>query len=723
VSLNPEQIKAVTTLSGPMLVLAGAGSGKTRVVTYRIRALIERGTPPSRILAVTFTNKAAREMRTRAKQLLERRRGDGPEISTLHSLCVRILRRHAERLGYPKTFSICDAGDQESIARAALRHIRVEQSTLRPGDLLSIVGGWKSKGLDPSAALESASEDREQLAALAYERYQAGLVSQGSLDFDDLLLCTEQLFTRFPEVRKEEAARFDQLMIDEYQDTNASQYRIIRGLALAHRNLCVVGDDDQSIYGWRGAEVTHILNFTNDWPEATVIRLMTNYRSREPILKLANTLVAHNKTRHPKELKAHRTGGEPPRFQRYDDENIEAQSIVREIAHKTTIESEERQHPKSFAILFRTNEQPRAFEIELRSARIPYVLIGGQSYFDRKEIRDILAYLKVLANPADEVSLLRIFNTPARGIGPTTIKALLSYAIGQGKTLWEALPAGVHELELADANAERVEAFVRMIEGYRESLASQPLSHVARRLVDELEYKKELERAYKTASEVDGRFNAIEELIRTLAEYEARAEEPSLTGFLEDTALGGRDDFKSDKQQNENAVTLMTLHSAKGLEFPHVYMVGMEEGLLPHQRSIVEGNGVDEERRLCYVGVTRAQDTLTLSLCKARMKWGKLRPSIPSRFLMEMRGETEKAQRLAQESEQQAAAMKQAEAAKLAAAEKPSPKSAARSARAGAPKAKTRSNAPVRAHADPPAAPAGPSVRARRLKPAVSRES
>jgi DNA helicase-2/ATP-dependent DNA helicase PcrA len=720
VSLNPEQIKAVTTLSGPMLVLAGAGSGKTRVVTYRIRALIERGVRPSRILAVTFTNKAAREMRTRAKQLLERRRGDGPEISTLHSLCVRILRRHAERLGYPSTFAICDQGDQESVARAALRHVRVEQSTLRPGDFLSIVGGWKSRGIDPQAALEGATQEKEQLAALAYERYQAGLFSQGSLDFDDLLLCTEQLFDRFPDVRKQEAARFDHLMIDEYQDTNASQYRIIRGLALAHRNLCVVGDDDQSIYGWRGAEVTHILNFTKDWPEAVVIRLEMNYRSREPILQLANTLVAYNKTRHKKELKAFRTGGDAPRFLRFDDENLEAQSVVREIEQKTNTESEDRQPYNRFAILFRTNEQPRAFELELRRVRIPYVLIGGQSYFDRKEIRDILAYLKVLANPLDEVSLLRIFNTPSRGIGTTTIKALLSHAIGQGKTLWESLPSGLAELTLPDANTERVQAFMRLIDGYRASLERESLNKVATRLVAELDYKKELERVYKTASEVDGRFNAIEDLIRTLGEYEARTAEPSLAGFLEESALGGRDDFKSEKPSNENAVTLMTLHSAKGLEFPHVYMVGMEEGLLPHQRVIAEGNGVDEERRLCYVGVTRAQDTLTLSLCKSRTKWGKPRPSIPSRFLLEMRGETEKAQRLAQAAQEQAEQMKRSEvAASEKAIAKATAKSASRTARARA-KGSGKQAAPVvRASAGA----RGPSVRAKGVKAAASRES
>jgi DNA helicase II / ATP-dependent DNA helicase PcrA len=689
--MNPEQLRAVHTLAGPMLVLAGAGSGKTRVVTHRIRELIAHGTAANRILAVTFTNKAAREMRTRASQLLGSRRGARPEISTLHSLCVRILRRHAERLGYPRQFAICDAGDQESVARAALRYIRVEQQTLRPGDLMSFVGAWKTKGKTPAQALSDAVQEKEQLAAMAYERYQASLFSQGTLDFDDLLLCTEQLFDQHADVRAEEAARFDHLMIDEYQDTNASQYRIIRALALPHRNLCVVGDDDQSIYGWRGAEVTHILNFTKDWPEAKVIRLEMNYRSREPILHLANTLVANNRSRHPKVLKAFREGGDPPRFLRFEDENAEAQAVVREIEARGKTESEDRVPFNQFAILFRTNEQPRAFELELRKAKIPYVLVGGQSFFDRKEVRDVLAYLKILANPADEVSLLRVFNTPPRGIGPTTVKTLLSYAIGQGKALWDALPQALAEVDLADSNAGRVESFIRLIEGYRSRLDAEPLSALAARLVAELDFKKELERVYKTASEVDGRFAAIDDILRSLSEYEARTDEPSLAGFLEETALGGRDDFPSEKPTRDNAVTLMTLHSAKGLEFPHVFMVGMEEGLLPHQRVIAEGNGVDEERRLCYVGVTRAQDTLTLSLCKSRTKWGKPRPSIPSRFLLEMRGETERALRAAQAAEAQVAQLRQAAeqaqaeaAAKAAKASKARKKRAAKSSTRGA---------------------------------------
>ena len=651
-ALNSEQMKAVRTLSGPMLVLAGAGSGKTRVVTFRIKELIAHGTSADRILAVTFTNKAAREMRSRATELIKTPRGGArPEISTLHSLCVRILRRHADRLGYPRQFSICDQGDQESFARAALRNVRVDQQKLKPGDFLSLVGGWKSHGLDSRAALEGATDERQQLAAMAYQRYQEALVARGVFDFDDLLICTERLFSQFADVRAVEAARFDHVMIDEYQDTNASQYRIIKALAQKHRNLCVVGDDDQSIYGWRGAEVTHILNFSRDWPDATIVRLETNYRSRAPILALANTLIANNGTRHSKVLRPFREGGDEPRFIRFEDETAEATTIVREIAEKSGREDEERIPLKDFAILFRTNEQPRAFELELRRAKLRYVLVGGQSFFDRKEVRDILAYLKVLANPSDEVSLLRIINTPSRGIGSGTIKALVDVAVSAGSPLWEVLPSATAELDLPSAMRERIQGFTRLIERYRERLSHERVSQVVRALIGEIEYKQELERVYKTPAEVEARFNSVDGVVTSIEEYEARGEDVSLAGFLEETVLGGRDDFGDDREKNQYAVTLMTLHSAKGLEFPHVYMIGMEEGLMPHRRVIAEGNGVEEERRLCYVGVTRAEDTLTLSMCKARSKWGKARPSIPSRFLLEMRGENDKAARVAEAAE------------------------------------------------------------------------
>jgi len=658
--LNRPQRDAVTTLSGPLLVLAGAGTGKTRVITFRIARLIQAGTLPHRILAVTFTNKAAREMRDRAqKQLGRRKKADKPpEISTFHSLCVRVLRRHARLLGYPEAFSIYDRGDQETLARNALRDVRVGHETLKPADLLGYIGNWKSQGVRADAAFDAAAKDKEQLAAMAYGKYQSALKAAGAMDFDDLLLCTEELFTKHADARYAEASRFDHLLIDEYQDTNGLQYRIVKALADRHRNLCVVGDDDQSIYGWRGAEVTHILSFQKDWPEAKVVRLEDNYRSKAPILELANTLIAHNSTRHKKVLRPSREGGIPPKIVRFDNETAEAEEVVRDIRQRLDVTDGPRTAPSDVAILFRTNEQPRAFELELRRAKVPYVLVGGMSFYDRKEVKDVLSYLRLIANPNDEVSLLRIINVPSRGIGAGTIEALLERAVSAGKPLWQVLPDSLGDIPTLAA--QRIAEFVRLIDLYRGRLGSQALAEMMKELLTTIDYKSELTRAYKTPADVEARWNTVEELINAAALYTERAETPSLLGFLEEATLSDKDDYGDDKKER-HALTLMTLHSAKGLEFPHVYLVGMEEGLLPHQRSILDGKSIEEERRLCYVGVTRAQDTLVLSFCRERMKWGKPRPSIPSRFLMEMRGETERAKRAAEA----ATAMFQ-EAAKLA---------------------------------------------------------
>ena len=669
--LNRPQRDAVTTLSGPLLVLAGAGTGKTRVITFRIARLIQAGTLPHRILAVTFTNKAAREMRERAQKLLGRRKkGDKPpEISTFHSLCVRVLRRHARLLGYPEAFSIYDRGDQEMLARNALRDVRVGHETLKPNDLLGYIGNWKSQGVRADAAFDAAAKDKDQLAAMAYGKYQAALKATGAMDFDDLLLCTEELFSKHPDARYAEASRFDHLLIDEYQDTNGLQYRIVKALADRHRNLCVVGDDDQSIYGWRGAEVTHILSFQKDWPEAKVVRLEDNYRSKAPILELANTLIAHNSTRHKKVLRPSRDGGIPPKIVRFDNETAEAEEVVRDIRMRLDVTDGPRTAASDLAILFRTNEQPRAFELELRRAKVPYVLVGGMSFYDRKEVRDVLSYLRVLANPNDEVSLLRIINVPSRGIGAGTIEALLERAVSAGKPLWQVLPDALGDIPTSAA--QRISEFRQLIDQNRGRLGQQPLADMMKELLATIDYKSELTRAYKNPADVEARWNTVEELINSAALYTERAETPSLLGFLEESTLADRDDYGDDKKER-HALTLMTLHSAKGLEFPHVYLIGMEEGLLPHQRSILDGRSIEEERRLCYVGVTRAQDTLVLSFCRERMKWGKPRPSIPSRFLMEMRGETERAKRAAEAATamfQEAA--KLAQKAEAAAAKKP----------------------------------------------------
>ena len=472
------------------------------------------------------------------------------------------------------------------------------------------------------------------------------------MDFDDLLLKTEELFAKFPEARFAEASRFDHVLVDEYQDTNDLQYRILKSFADRHRNLCVVGDDDQSIYGWRGAEIAHILGFQRDWPEAKIIRLEENYRSVEPILKLANTLIAHNESRHPKTLRATREGGFDPRFLRFEDEVAESEGIVREVEQRIrpTEPGGPRVVPSDIAILFRTNEQPRAFELELRRAGIPYRLIGGLSFYDRREVRDTLAFLRVLANPNDEVSLLRVINLPPRGIGAGSVEVLVKVAVERGLPLWAVLPEAPQNGDLPHGVGDRIEGFRRLIESYRARLGQEPLFQIATELIAAVDYRSEVRRIYKETTEAEARWNSVEAFLNSIALYTQRNEDASLIGFLEETALAGRENEKDD-DRHPHAITLMTLHSAKGLEFPHVYLVGMEEGLLPHARSIVEGRGIDEERRLCYVGVTRAQTMLTLSFAKGRVKWGKARPSIPSRFLMEMRGDTERARRAAAAAE------------------------------------------------------------------------
>jgi len=630
--LNPAQHDAVCTLSGPLLVLAGAGTGKTRVVTYRIAELIRNRTRPARILAVTFTNKAAREMQARSAAMLGKRNKTQPEISTFHSLCVRILRRHIRQLGYPSSFAIYDRRDQEGIARAALREIRVTGGLLRPGDLINLIGRWKTASIRPARAAAVAQTDKEHLAAAAYRRYQNALRAAGAVDFDDLLLYTEELFRRFPKLRNAEAERFDHLLVDEYQDTNASQYRIVKALAAGHRNLCVVGDDDQAIYGWRGAQVTHILRFKHDWPDAKIVRLDVNYRSTRQILDWANKLIAFNKMRHHKVLRA-TYSGQTPRILQLEDEAAEAKAVVDDIASR--IRKHKRQ-PRDFAVLCRTNEQPRAFETELRRAKIPYVLKGGMSFYDRKEVRDVLAYLKLLVHPRDEVSLLRIINTPARGIGRATVKLLIDEAVRLGKPVWDVLGRAKQLGDAPAAAVKAIDGFRSMIGRYRKQTKGASVVELVAALIREIAYKDELARLYPDIDDRAARWAAVEEVVNAVGGYSQRAKQPTLAGFLQEVALAAEQD-DDDSQLDRQAVALMTLHAAKGLEFSEVYMVGMEEGLLPHRRSISDApSAIEEERRLCYVGVTRAQRRLTLTLSLNRRKWGKARATQPSRFLYEL---------------------------------------------------------------------------------------
>lgn len=639
--LNPPQRQAVETLSGPLLVLAGAGTGKTRVITFRMANLIRNGIRPDRILSVTFTNKAAKEMRERAMSLLGSRLKQKPVVSTFHAYCVRVLRQDIDSLGYPKGFVIYDRSDQESAARTALREIRVGDKAMKPGDLLNKISSWKMSGITENRASEHVTADFDFLASMAYRRYQKQLRASGAVDFDDLLLLTARLFEEFPDVLQKHQSQFDHVQVDEYQDTNGVQFQLVEKLVQPHKNICVVGDDDQSIYGWRGAEVQHILNFGGHFPGTKTIRLENNYRCTDRIVEFANRLVRHNRERHDKKLIAHKSSGSPVRMVAYEDETQEAENVVREISY---LIMELGVRPKDVAILFRTNEQPRLFETEMRRLNVPYVLVGGQSFFDRKEIRDVLAYLKSLASPRDEVSLLRIINTPARGIGATTTEKLVQLAVSEGKSLWETVPQAIAEGIVPKQAQASLSDFRNLLGRFRSEMLDKPqqIADTTRRLLQAINYNSEIDRQYKDETQAEQRKAVLEDLVNSIGQYVEKTNSPSLQGFLETTALMDRDD-QNDKESElaDNAVRLMTLHSAKGLEFPRVYLVGMEEGLLPHKRSVESDleKDIAEERRLAYVGVTRAMDYLTLTRAKARMKWGKRRESVVSRFLFEMQKE------------------------------------------------------------------------------------
>jgi len=647
--LNQAQREAVTTLSGPLLVLAGAGTGKTRVITYRIVHLIQKGVPPDRILAVTFTNKAAREMLERTRELLGRSSGQRgrikggtgkPVIGTFHAYGVQVLRRHISRLGYPPHFSICDRSEQLELVRHVLREIRADVGALSPEEAISWISRWKTEGTEPVEAIAVAEGDKWHLAASVYRRYQEALRLRALVDFDDLLVLVEKLFREYPEVLEEEAGRFDHLLIDEYQDTNEIQYRIAKALAARHRNLCVVGDDDQSIYSWRGAKPRHILRFQEDWPEAKVVLLRENYRSTRQILTWANRLIAFNRLRHPKELISAREGPEP-RILQADDGEHEAELVVeliqQRLARKTA-------RPRDFAILCRTNDQLRPFEIVLRQKKIPYVLAGAGSFYDRKEVRDVLAYLKLLVHPQDDVALLRVINTPPRGIGRQTTEYLLRHAVATGVPVWDCLIKEDFDPEISSSARSKLGEFRGLCIRYQSLAESVPGPQVVRQLLEEIGYAREIERLYPDPSERESRLATVEQICRSLEWYFQNEPGATLAGFLHVMTLESFEESPDPEDQlSRDAVALMTLHAAKGLEFPVVFLVGMEEGLLPHRHNLAaeDEHLIEEERRLCYVGLTRAQRELFLTFAAARYKRGKMVPSVPSRFLYEAAGKTD----------------------------------------------------------------------------------
>jgi DNA helicase II / ATP-dependent DNA helicase PcrA len=624
--LNPQQLEAVTTTQGPVLILAGAGTGKTRVITMRIAYLLYEGVSPDAVLAVTFTNKAANEMRERVGTMMERAKAKRLTICTFHALCVRILRQDIERLGYKTNFAIYDEGDQLGLIRKIISRISAKNEKLDPQLARNLI----SRAKNQHWKLAESATDSSLLAAV-FERYQEELKAANAVDFDDLLILTVRLLEANPDVTDKWQERFQYLMIDEFQDTNRLQLELVRYLGRQHRNVCVVGDDDQSIYGWRGAEIANILEFEAHFPGPKIIKLEQNYRSSTAILGLANSIIRHNPRRRPKSLWSEKGGGQNVKIVAAPDDREEANYVVSELQKQ---QLEVAGPWKRFAIIFRMNAQSRLFEEQLRRLQIPYRIIGGRSFFERREVKDLLAYLACLANPHDDLNLLRIINTPARGIGASTIEIVVAESNQAKTSIFATLQSpGVHELLSAKAKTA-VHGFIELIDRY-ETQIHQPLvelAPIAMALLQEIRYPEELRRSCKTPEEALNREENVRELVRTLADYQRRSTE-GLSGFLAEVALDREHEEETDT--DKDGVTLITFHAAKGLEFPHVFLIGIEEGILPHDRSKLEGN-LDEERRLFYVGITRAMQTLTITHCANRNKYGGSVPCHPSSFLKDL---------------------------------------------------------------------------------------
>jgi DNA helicase-2/ATP-dependent DNA helicase PcrA len=633
-SLNPEQREAVLATEGPLLVLAGAGSGKTRVITTRIAHLVSIGVDPASILAVTFTNKAAGEMRERVAALAGERARE-ITVGTFHAVCARLLRERGEAIGLHRRFTICDASDQLSTVKQAMRELRVHETTIHPSAVLARISLAKNRMQTPEAFLAQGRDGRDQLVGSVYQRYREALARTRALDFDDLLLETLRLLREHVQVRAHYRARYRYLLVDEYQDTNHPQYEIVREIAGAHRNVCVVGDDDQSIYGWRGADVSKILGFARDFEGATVVRLETNYRSTRQILEAANRVIAHNASRHAKALRSARGEGEDVRYARLKDETAEAQFVVSEMRKLLRLEEA---RPRDFAVLCRTQVQFRPFEAELRANGLPYVVVGGLSFFDRKEVRDVVAFLKLALNPRDETSLLRVINTPARGVGKASLDRVLAFATEQGIAASEAFERAPEIEGLSPQSVEGYKSLRGLLDQAGLGDAGSDLVSRLERFLDRVGYRAEVNRLYSDPMTREARWAGVVEILNFAENHVRRSAEPSLHGFLEELALTSGDEPSDAPEARGDAVTLMTLHAAKGLEFPHVFLAGMEEGLLPHARAVAEA-GIEEERRLAYVGITRAMTTLTMTWAQERAKYGKRASSAPSRFLFEAQGE------------------------------------------------------------------------------------
>ena len=624
--LNPEQRQAVLHREGPLLILAGAGSGKTRVIAHRAACLIGDGhAAPHELLAVTFTNKAAEEMRERIERLLGAAQ---PRLwlSTFHAFCARLLRREAPLVGLSRDFVIYDTADQLAVVRRAMQELRIDERLTPPRAVRAQISHAKNRMLDADQLLEAGSGYRDEQLARAFERYDRLLAAANALDFDDLLLKAVALFDASEAARERYVEQFRYVMVDEYQDTNRPQYRLLQQLA-SHRNLCVVGDPDQSIYKWRGADVRNILDFEQDFPEATVVRLERNYRSTQVILDAASGLISRNSERRDKRLWTEGAAGDPIVCHRARDEIEEADFVIARLRRALAGGA------GSAAVLYRTNAQSRAIEDALTRAGLAYRVVGGVRFYERKEVKDALAYLKVLLEPADDVSLRRIINVPPRGIGKKVMEALEgSAATGPRLSLWERLVRAVDEQTVPPRAAAALERFRALRTALAATAATESASVTLERTLDQTGYVRALREA--ATEESEGRLANLMELVAAARDYELRAPEASLAGFVDQVSL--RSEADEEEGAADAAVWLMTLHAAKGLEFPLVVITGMEEGLFPHARAADDAGELEEERRLCYVGITRAQSQLVLTSAARRRTFGEYRDTDPSRFLREI---------------------------------------------------------------------------------------
>jgi DNA helicase-2/ATP-dependent DNA helicase PcrA len=628
--LNPEQQNAVKATDGPLLIMAGAGSGKTKVLTHRIGYLmVEKQVNPYNILAITFTNKAAREMRERIGKLM----GGAAEeiwISTFHSMCVRILRRDIDRIGFNRNFTILDTTDQQSVVKGILKDKNIDPKKFDPRAILGSISSAKNELVDPEEYAKLTGGYFEQVVSDVYTEYQKRLRKNQALDFDDLIMLTIQLFRRVPEVLEYYQRKFQYIHVDEYQDTNKAQYLLVKLLASRFKNLCVVGDSDQSIYRWRGADIANILSFEKDYPNAKVILLEQNYRSTQRILMAANKVIENNFNRKPKNLWTENPEGNKIVYYRADSEQGEAQFVAGKIKELTR---DDKYKLSDIAILYRTNAQSRVMEEVLLKSNLEYSIFGGTKFYDRKEIKDMLAYLRLISNPDDDISLQRVINVPKRGIGSTSVDKIGDFAAMHDLSLYQALES-VELVGISPKTTKAAAEFRDLISNYTRMQEFLSVTELVEEVLDKSGYREML-KAEKSL-EAQSRLENLDELLSVTKSFEESSEDKTLVAFLTDLALVADIDSMDDDGERSDAVVLMTLHSAKGLEFPVVFLIGMEEGVFPHSRSLMEEAEMEEERRLAYVGITRAEQSLFLTNAQMRTLFGRTNMNPASRFIKEI---------------------------------------------------------------------------------------